>query len=205
MLTETIRGEIVDAFTEEFNSMYQEYDVPVGVYRHGERFKTNHPYIMISFLPANIPKFRSVSNLVGTVGSYYRYGFCQVEVLGFHAYVNGHHISALGHNVNGRLLCADIAEKAQQWGFKRIDEILRPYGGAIDVKLNMGDVVDNTYYDTRAQTQVYNYDVDFFIRTSVEWNRAPEYYEGDEIVEEAVLDIEEPTTGTHKTIIIRVN
>ena len=207
MLTEDIRAEIIDTFKSDIDFTYNDFDPDAEVYRFGERFHTNHPYVMIDFLPANIPKFRSISDTIGyCVGDWYQYGLCQVEVLTIHCYVDGHHLRNLSTSINGRLLCANMAEKAQQWGLTNLEAILAPYSASLDRKLSLGNVVNRSYFDTETQTQVYNYDIDFFIRTSLLWNKVPDDYDEDEeIVEEAWLNIEEPTTGTTKQIIIRVN
>ena len=208
MMIEEMRGAMVDDLHQNVDFTFNGLDPQVEVHRFGERFETDHPYVILNFLPSNIPKFKSVSDVIGkSRGEHYQYGFCQVEVVSISAYVNEYQLQEIYENrVNGRLLCDHTVLKCLERVLKAWDDILGQWGAVLDTKQNFGAIRDSSYYDSEAQTQIYNYDIDLFIRTSLVWDKVVEPYdESDEIAESAMLEINEPITNKKKIYVIKVS
>ena len=89
MLTEINRQGLIEDLQKNINFSYQDYNPEVNVFRSGEGFNRENPYILIEFLPANRKKFRSISDVIGNAtpqGEYKQYGWCQIELCSIYCY-----------------------------------------------------------------------------------------------------------------------
>lgn len=186
MLKETERNTLVDRINS-LDFTYQGKDPQVLVYRYGEGFSRNNPTILIGFLPVNVKKFQSVSDVIGkAVGDYYQYGYCQVELCTIHVYCQEKHETADKTTViNGRMLCYDIAEKVLLDVLKEWESILFDFNATLDRK-EIITIKDLSTYDPSTETQIYNYDIDVYLRTQFRWDKVPDGYEEDDDLAEIV-------------------
>lgn len=207
MLTEEIRGIIVDRINS-LDFTYEGNDPQVKVYRYGEGFTRINPTILVQFLPANRKKFQSVSNVIGYAengGNFYRYGYCQIELCSIHCYAQEKHEDATKTVVlNGRLICADMAEKCLADILKSWDGLLTDY----NVTLDFGDMIpfikDVSTYDPVTETRIYNYDIDVYLRTPFTWDKVPDGYDQDSDLADIIeVEAEEVLSGSKKKIIIK--
>jgi len=209
MLTEAQRGIIVDdvkAFFDQYKYTINstEFDPDVKVYRHNESFDTENPYVMVQFLPTTRNKFRSLSDVTGIAeGRYMQFSFCQIELCSLHFYCNRMHYNAdKTKKVNGRLLCADMAEKLLERINKYWDLLLIQWGACFDNRENLV-IKDFSGLNEMHQTKIYNYDIDVYLRTQFKWNKVPEGYDPDEELADNIgIEIENKAVPSQKKKII---
>ena len=186
---------------------YQNLDPQVKVYRYGDGFDKENPMILIQFLPSNRKRFQSVSNVIGHAeGDYYRYGYARVELCTIHVYCQEKHENALKTvTINGRMLAEFIAEKCLERVLKVWENILIDYNASFDLKDTIPVIRDLSMYDEISETQIYNYDIDVYLRLPFTWNKVPEGYdvEGDLVNILSVDELKELNTNKTKQIIIR--
>ena len=201
--------ELRKALVEDIKGLdftYQTLDPQVKVYRHGEGFSMVNPYVMIQFLPSNRKRFQSVGDIIGKAkGDYYRYGYARVELCSIHCYCQEEHKNALKTiTINGRELCEFISGKCQERILKYWENILFDYNAGFDRKDTIPNIKDLSYYDEISETQIYNYDIDVYLRIPFTWDKVPEGYdeEGD-LAKIASLEVEELNSNKTKQIIVR--
>jgi len=204
MLKETERNTLVDRINS-LDFTYQGKDPQVKVYRYGEGFSRINPTILVQFFPANRKKFQSVSDVIGkTVGDYYQYAYCQIELCSIHCYCQEKHQSADKTTlINGRMLCYDMAIKCLEDILKVWEDVLYDFDATLDMKEAI-IVKDLSTYDPVTETRIYNYDIDVYLRTQFRWDKVPDgYEEGDDLAEIVELgEVEETKQGTKDNIII---
>ena len=201
--------ELRNALIEDIKGLdftYQSLDPQVKVYRYGEGFSIVNPYIMIQFLPSNRKRFQSVGDIIGKAkGDYYRYGYARVELCSIHCYCQEEHKNAAKTvTINGRTLLDFISEKCHERVLKVWENILFDYNAAFDRKDTIPVIKDLSYYDEQMETQIYNYDIDVYLRIPFTWDKVPEGYdeEGD-LAKIASLEVEELNSNKTKQIIVR--
>ena len=186
---------------------YQGLNPQVKVYRYGEGFSRINPTIMIGFLPSNRKRFQSVGDIIGKAqGDYYRYGYCRVELCTIHCYCREEHKDAEKTTIiNGRILCEFIAEKCLQRVLKVWEDILLDYNASFDRKDTIPVMRDLSFYDEISETQIYNYDIDVYLRIPFTWDKVPEGYddEGDLANIASIEELKELNSNKTKQIIIR--
>lgn len=200
-----LRNALVDDI-KGLDFTYQSLDPQVKVYRYGEGFSIINPYIMIQFLPSNRKRFQSVGDIIGKAeGDYYQYGYARVELCSIHVYCQEEHKNASKTvTINGRNLCDFMAEKCQERMLKYWERILFDYNAAFDRKDTIPVIKDLSYYDEITETQIYNYDIDVYLRIPFTWDKVPEgYNEEDDLAKIASLEVEELNNNKTKQIIVR--
>jgi len=202
-------SEMRNALVEDINGLdftYQNLDPQVKVYRHGEGFSRINPTIMVGFLPSNRKRFQSVNNIIGKAqGDYYKYGYARVELCTIHCYCQEEHKDATKTvTINGRMLCEFIADKCLERVLKVWENILLDYNASFDWRDTIPVVRDLSFYDENSETQIYNYDIDVYLRIPFIWDKVPEGYdlEGD-LAKIASLEVEELNSNKTKQIIVR--
>lgn len=202
--------EIRNALIEDIKGLdftYQDLNPQVKVYRYGEGFSRINPTIMIGFLPSNRKRFQSVGDIIGKAqGDYYRYGYCRVELCTIHCYCQEEHKTDNKETtINGRILCEFIAEKCLQRVLKVWENILFDYNASFDRKDTIPVMRDLSFYDEISETQIYNYDIDVYLRIPHTWNKVPEGYDekGDLAKIVSVEELKELNSNNKKQIIIR--
>lgn len=181
MLTEEARAEITDAFYDNIDYSYNDFTPTARVWRMGEGFsKEDLPIVLIKFLPTSIRKFESVSDVIGWATEdkrYYNYGYCQVENCSVHCYSGAFHDDKA---LNGRLYASHLANEALKVILTgKLDTVLAKYGARRERDHNL-TVKDASAFHREMQSHLYEYDVDFDVRTSLVWNRVPPEYEDGE-------------------------
>lgn len=208
-LIEEQRDVFVDDFADNVDFFYEGFDPQVEVYRWGEGFSQEHPYILVKFLPTSRKKFQSLSDVVGRAkGRFYQYGLCHLESITVTVYCNEFHESDDGERiVNGRKLCSFIAEKCLERVLKVWEDILKGFNASFDRKANIPIIRDLSMYDKETGTKLYNYEFDMMLRTQLRWNKVPDDYdESDDIAERAILHVDpNGEIDKRKTIIINTN
>lgn len=203
MLTEEARGIMVDdvkAFFDAYRYTISEveFNPHVEVYRYGENFTTENPYVMVQFLPTSRNKFRSLSDVTGIAkGKYKQFSFCQIELCSIHFYCNRTHQNAAKTvKVSGRLLGGDMAESLLERINKYWETLLWNWGACFDNR-DMLIVKDLSGIGERNLTKIYNYDIDVYLRTQFKWDKVPDGYEP---VEADALVLETDNEGIAGTI-----
>jgi len=201
-----LRKALLDDIKNNVDFTYQTLDPQVKVYRSGEGFDKIHPSILIGFLPSNRKRFQSVSDIIGYAeGDYYRYGYARVELCTIHCYCQEKHENVLKTvTINGRMLCEFIAEKCLERVLKVWENILFDYNSSFDRKDTIPVIRDLSMYDEISETQIYNYDIDVYLRIPFTWDKVPDGYddEGD-LANIASLEVKELNSNKTKQIIIR--
>ena len=174
MLTESERAVLIDDIaSDRLNFTYGTFVPDVEIYRFGEGFEKELPYVMIQFLPANRSKFRSLSNAIGVdSGKYPEYGYCQLEFCAFKCYCGEFHDDM---KINGRLLAEHILQVIREHIFKNWGYLLRDMGATID-KFEDVAIRDVTAYERQHATKVVVYEMEIYLRTQFRWRRTPDDY-----------------------------
>ena len=202
-------SEIRNALVEDIKGLdftYQTFDPQVKVYRYGEGFSRINPTIMVGFLPSNRKRFQSVNNIIGKAkGDYYKYGYCRVELCTIHCYCQEEHKDATKTTtINGRMLCEFIADKCLERVLKVWENILLDYNASFDWRDTIPVTRDLSFYDEFSETQIYNYDIDVYLRIPFTWDKVPEGYdETSDLAKIASLEVEELNSNKTKQIIVR--
>ncbi|KKN01481.1 hypothetical protein LCGC14_1127330 [marine sediment metagenome] len=207
MLDSDLRNALIDDIKDNVDFTYQTLDPQVKVYRYGEGFSRINPSILIGFLPSNRKRFQSISDVIGYAkGDYYRYGFARVELCTIHSYCQEKHETAdKSTTINGRMLCEFIAEKCLERVLKEWENILSDYNSSFDRLDTIPIVRDLSLYDEVSETQIYNYDIDIYLRIPYTWDKVPDGYdeEGDLANILSVEELNELNNNKTKQIIIR--
>jgi len=198
------------ALVDDINGLdftYQNLDPQVKVYRYGDGFDRINPNILIQFLPSNRKRSQSVGDVIGLAqGDYYRYGYARVELCTIHVYCQENHENALKTvTINGRMLGEFIAEKCLERVLKIWENILFDYKASFDRKDTVPVIKDLSMYDETVETQIYNYDIDVYLRIPFTWDKVPEGYddEGDLAKIVSIEELKEINSNNKKQIIIR--
>lgn len=179
MLSEDNREYIIEDMHRNLNFKYQEYIPPVNIFRYGESFDKQVPYILIDFLPANRNKFRSISDYIGDAspaGQYKQYGFCQIEVITLYCYCGEFHNS---FQLNGRKLTYHLAEIALSYVQRNWEQILWKMYASLDRVDTLYTIKDLSYFDETTASKIYCYSFDVYVRTQVRWNKVPPEFDID--------------------------
>jgi len=178
MLTETERAVLIDDInSDRLNWAYGDFDPAPRIYRFGEGFKKELPYIMVQFLPANRTKFRSVGNAIGIdKGEYVEYGFCQIENVSFKCYCGEFHNNK---TLNGRLLAEHLLQVLRKHVFTNWNYLLRDMAACIDDFESVA-IRDVTAYQLKTGTKVVVWEMDIYLRTQFRWRKTPEGYDPDD-------------------------
>ena len=202
-------SELRNALVEDIKGLdftYQNLDPQVKVYRYGEGFSRINPTIMVGFLPSNRKRFQSVSDIIGKAkGDYYRYGYVRIELCTIHCYCNEEHETADKlTTINGRMLGEFIADKCLERVLKVWENILIDYNASFDRKDTIPFIRDLSFYDENSETQIYNYDIDVYLRIPHTWDKVPEGYdEESDLAKIASLEVKELNSNKTKQIIVR--
>ena len=203
-------SDLRNALIDDINGLdftYQTLDPQVKVYRYGEGFDKIHPSILIGFLPSNRKRFQSISNVIGKAkGDYYRYGYARVELCTIHVYCQEEHENVLKTvTINGRMLGEFIAEKCLERVLKEWEDILSDYNSSFDRKDTIPIIRDLSLYDEISETQIYNYDIDVYLRIPFTWDKVPDGYDEEDDLANivSVEGLKELNSNKTKQIIIR--
>lgn len=187
MLTEKNRGDLIEDLNNNLSFTYEEYTPTVVVNRHGEGFRETHPYVLVGFLPANRPKFRSIGDVIGKAtesGQYKQYGYCQIEEANIYCYCGEYHNQ---NDINGRLLTWHLADTVRLWILRNWEQLLWKMGASFDRSVDLNIIKDLSTYDPTTESMIYCYGLSFLLRTQVRWDKIPDTFEGEDIVEEIAL------------------
>lgn len=187
MLSEDNRDYIIDDLHDNLLFKHMEFTPIVDVYRYGEGVELENPYILVEFLPANRNKFRSISDVIGNAtpsGQYKQYGFCQLEMCSIYCYSGEFHKD---YNLNGRKLTYALAEQVLTYIQKNWESILWSMYASLDRAESLWFIRDVSYYDQSKGSKVYCYSIDVYIRTQMRWNKVPDTFEEEDVVEQTML------------------
>ncbi len=206
-LNTDLKNALIDDIKENVDFTYQTLDPQVKVYRYGDGFSRINPTIMIQFLPSNRKRFQSVSDVIGKAeGDYYRYGYARIELCTIHVYCQEKHETAdKTTTINGRILAEFIAEKCHERVLKVWENILFDYNASFDRIDTIPIIRDLSLYDEISETQIYNYDIDVYLRIPFTWDKVPDGYdESDDLVNTlSIEELKELNSNKTKQIIIR--
>lgn len=183
MLSETNRGVLIEDLHKNLLFEYQGYSPPLNVYRYGEGFQRDQPYILIDFMPANRAKFRSISDVIGNAtpnGQYKQYGYCQIENCVIYCYC-GEFPNDFG--LNGRLFTEAMAITTLEWVQRNWETLLWKMYASFDRAEDMFAYFDQSFYDQDTGSQIYCYNINLYLRTQVRWDKIPKQFEGEELVD----------------------
>lgn len=189
MFNEDQREYIIEDMHKNLNFKYLEYSPLVNVYRYGESFEKEFPYIFIEFLPANRNKFRSISDYIGDAtpaGQYKQYGFCQMEVINIYCYCGEFHDN---FKLNGRKLTGHLAEIALKYVQKNWEIIFKSMYASLDRAETLWSIKDSSYYDDNTGSKIYCYSFDVYVRTQMRWNKIPDVFDGEEEICDGISEI----------------
>jgi hypothetical protein len=182
MLTEANRKDLIEDLQRNLRFDFQGYSPPLNVYRYGEGFDRNQPYILVEFLPSNRAKFRSISDIIGPatpLGEYKQYGYCQIENCIIYCYCGEF---PKEFSLNGRFFTEAMATTTLRWVQRNWEQLLWKMYASWDRGEDMFAIYDESYYDPDTATQVYCYRISLYIRTQVRWDKIPERFAGEELV-----------------------
>lgn len=205
-LLENQRAFFVDDLrTVDF--FYGGFDPQVEVYRWGEGFSQEHPFILVKFLPANRKKFQSLSDVIGIAsGRFHEYGMCHIELVTISVYCNEYHRNDEDSvAINGRLLCDFIANQCLTRVLKDWERLLKNYGACFDRKDTIPVIKDLSGYDRETATMKYNYEFDIILRTQLRWNKVPDGYDENEDFAERANVSFDPNGDEDKRFTIIIN
>lgn len=183
MFNEDQRDYIVEDMHKNLNFTFLEFSPPVNVYRYGESFDNKFPYVLIDFLPANRNKFRSISDNIGKAtpaGQYIQYGFCQIEAINVYCYCGEFHDN---FKLNGRKLTYHLTETVLKYVHKNWEQMFWKMYASFDRSETLFVIKDLSFYDDNTSSKVYCYSFDVYARTQMRWNKIPDSFVKEEIIE----------------------
>jgi len=201
MLYETIKNRLLDDIQNQVDFSYGSWNPAIQVWRAGEGFAREYPYVAIDFIQTSMKKFPSMGDVVGIVDDvYYTYAFCELELCTVSIYAKKYHNN---NTVRGRNYAVVIADRIRKRILGFWNDVLKDNKASID-RSRAIPVKDLTNFRARSGDRIHEYEVDVYIRTDVRWSRMPADYEVDEkLVEEVRGEIhsEEEATPTRFKVI----
>jgi hypothetical protein len=182
MLSEENRKDLIEDLHKNLLFEFQGYSPPVNVFRSGEGFAREQPYILVEFLTSNRAIFRSISDVIGPAtpnGQYKQYGYCQIENCVIYCYC-GEFPKNFG--LNGRFFTEAMAMTSLTWVQRNWEQLLWKMYASWDRGEDMWQLHDDSFYDQDTGTQTYCYRLSLYIRTQVRWDKIPKSFEGEELV-----------------------
>lgn len=182
MLTEQNRVDIIEDFQKNLHFKYMEFTPTVNIYRYGEGFEKKNPYILTEFLPAKRSRFKSISDVIGNAtpnGQYKQYGYCQIELMSLYCYSGEFHDD---NDLNGRLLTYALANTLLVYILRNLEQLLWKMYASFDRGEDI-NIKDNSYYDPNTASKIYCYSIDVYLRTQMRWDKIPNTFEEEEILE----------------------
>jgi len=183
MLSEEQRAVLIDDLQENLVFEFQGYRPTVNVYRFGEGFERDQPYILVEFMPSSRAKFRSISYVIGNAtpnGQYKQYGYCQIENCTIYCYCGEF---PRQHNLNGRLFTYAMAETVLKWIQRNWEQLLWKMYASFDRGEDIFAITDESFYDPITSTQIYCYSLNLYLRTQMRWDKIPNQFTGEELVD----------------------
>ena len=186
MLNEEQRGQLIEDLQKNVHFSYQGYEPDVNVFRSGDGFDRENPYILVEFLPANRKKFQSISDVIGSAsecGQYKQYGYCQIELCSIYCYCGEYPNE---RDLNGRLFTDHMAQTILKYVLRNWESLLWNMYASFD---RSEDIIvrDVSTYNPETGTQIYCYSVDLYLRTQMRWNKIPPSHTEDTIMLKAGL------------------
>jgi len=179
MLSEAGKIELIERLQTEIDFSYNGWDPPIQVWRAGEGFKRELPYVAVDFIETTMKKFPSFSEIVGAIDDYYyEFAYCELELVTVSVYTRKYHND---NAVRGRDYAVDIMTKIRRDILAFWNDVLREYNASID-RSRAIPIKDLTNFRTDTGDRVHEYELNVYMRTDVRWHRMPDDY--DEVTEE---------------------
>ena len=163
--SETARKELIEDIQKNVDFSYGDWEPTIEVWRAGEGFKRELPYVAIDFISTSDKRFASFADIVERIDDLrYEYAYCELELVNITVYAKKYH-----NNVRGREYADEILKRIR----KRIlafwsDIILYKYNASVD-RGNPAPIRDLTKFDTETATRIHELDLNVFLRTDVRW------------------------------------
>ena len=179
MLYESTHDKLIDDIQNQVDFSYGAWDPSIQVWRAGEGFKREFPYVAIDFIATSMKKFPSLADVVGRIDDiYFTYAYCELELCTVTVFTKKYHNN---NNVRGRNYAVVLANRIRTRILAFWNDILKDNKASIDRSKAM-PVRDLTNYRDESGDRVHEYDINIFIRTDVRWSRMPSTYEVEKIL-----------------------
>ena len=179
MLYESTHDKLIDDIQNQVDFSYGAWDPSIQVWRAGEGFKREFPYVAIDFIATSMKKFPSLADVVGRIDDiYFTYAYCELELCTVTVFTKKYHNDG---NVRGRTYASILANRIRIRILAFWNDILKDNKASIDRSKAM-PVRDLTNYRAESGDRVHEYDINIFIRTDVRWSRMPSTYEVEKIL-----------------------
>jgi hypothetical protein len=179
MLYESTHDKLIDDIQNQLDFSYGAWDPPIKVWRAGEGFKREFPYVAIDFIATSLKRFPSLADVVGRIDDiYFTYAYCELELCTITVFTRKYHNNNL---VRGRSYAVILADRIRKRILAFWNDILKDNKASIDRSRAM-PVRDLTNYRADTGDRVHEYDINIFIRTDVRWSRMPSTYEVEEVL-----------------------
>lgn len=174
MLYESTHDKLIDDIQLQVDFSYGAWDPPIKVWRAGEGFERELPYVAIDFISTSMKMFPSLADIVGRIDDiYFTYAYCELELCTVTVFTKKYHNNNL---VRGRNYAVVLANRIRTRILAFWNDILKDNKASIDRSKAM-PVRDLTNFRTESGDRIHEYEVDVFIRTDVRWSRMPDNYE----------------------------
>lgn len=174
MLYESTHNLLIDDLQNQVDFSYGAWNPPIKVWRAGEGFAREYPYVAVDFIQTSMKNFPSMSDIVGRVDDiYYTYAYCELELVTVTVYARKYHNN---NTVRGRNYAVIIADRIRKRILAFWNDILKDNNASID-RSRATPVRDLTNYRAESGDRIHEYELDVFIRTDVRWSRMPDDYE----------------------------
>ena len=179
MLYESTHDKLIDDIQNQVDFSYGAWDPSIQVWRAGEGFKREFPYVAIDFIATSMKRFPSLADVVGRIDDiYFTYAYCELELCTVTVFTKKYHNN---NNVRGRNYAVVLANRIRTRILAFWNDILKDNKASIDRSKAM-PVRDLTNYRDESGDRVHEYDINIFIRTDVRWSRMPSTYEVEKIL-----------------------
>jgi len=186
MLYESTKDRMIDDIQNQVDFSYGSWNPSIQVWRAGEGFKREFPYVAIDFIQTSEKKFPSLADIVGRIDDvYFTYAYCEVELVTITVYAKKYHNN---NTVRGRNYAIIIADRIRRRILGFWNDILRDQNASID-RSKPTPVKDLTNFRAESGDRIHEYELDVYIRTDVRWSRMPDDYEVDEKVAEEIRGV----------------
>lgn len=166
------RGRLINDLQNNVDYSFGNWNPDMKIWRSGEIHEKRLPFGVVDFLPTSRFKFKSLGDAIGKVDDiHYQYGYCELEMVTISIYANKFQNN---RKVNAREFAYNTLLRIRKHIFRTWPSILRKFGASIERGIN-ANIIDLTDYREDIGTRMYEYDMNFYLRTDVRWDNRSDW------------------------------
>lgn len=172
------RGRLINSL-KEVDFSYEGWEPDIKIWRSGEGYKRELPYMAVDFIATNENKFNSMGgDIVERLDDFrYERAYCELELVDITIYTSKYHNSGA---IRGRDYAEEIMLRIRKRIFAYWDDLLSDFNASRD-RSKAAPIRDLSKFNDNVATRIYEYNLSIFLRTDVRWYKGSD---DDPLVEE---------------------